>query len=310
MEPNSEKSDDEPDKDRLPDEDLPANDLDFGSTSIEGPAPIDLGPIGKSETIKLDSDHDGTNPEIKLPEDESSGLKVDWQTQPTGRISSEPPKGHKELPPLPFDIESEDTEAPANFGDATASQFLINNATSAEATADEREAQRPIQLNRGLKRPPRYGVFLWWPAEGTDWVHPDDVDSIDDWIPSNRVYKCEDVSPEEIEEQKQAGDFARLSYGEKKLRIRPVLWLEIQAHGYEIGDQVEIRSKMGKSKPLIGKLKEIRWNRDTKEIEYTIDSGTRSAPRCFAVDEFQPAFKLDSHLTPRQLRLIEQAKFR
>ena len=26
-----------------------------------------------------------------------------------------------------------------------------------------------------LKTDPKYGVYPWWPEDGNDWLHPDDV---------------------------------------------------------------------------------------------------------------------------------------
>ena len=42
-----------------------------------------------------------------------------------------------------------------------------------------------------LKIPPKYGVYLWWPV-AEDWVHRDDLDTANELIPSDRVFRREE----------------------------------------------------------------------------------------------------------------------
>ena len=40
-----------------------------------------------------------------------------------------------------------------------------------------------------LKTDPKYGYFPWWPQDGNDWLHPDDVAIARSMIPSNRMFR-------------------------------------------------------------------------------------------------------------------------
>ena len=36
---------------------------------------------------------------------------------------------------------------------------------------------------------PDCGAYLVWPCEGMDWIHPEDVEQAEKWIPSTRVFR-------------------------------------------------------------------------------------------------------------------------
>ncbi|HBJ35551.1 MAG TPA: hypothetical protein DDZ51_12540 [Planctomycetaceae bacterium] len=76
---------------------------------------------------------------------------------------------------------------------------------------------------------PDYGVFLRSPADGSDWIHPDDHEIVDGMVPSKRVF-CRFLYD---------GVFYHFRYGEIVFRLRPCLWLPIRGEGIDIGDRVE-----------------------------------------------------------------------
>ena len=92
-----------------------------------------------------------------------------------------------------------------------------------------------------LKRPATYGVFLRWPLDGTDWIHPEDVDRVRDVVPSARVLRRE----------LRVDEYVVLSYGKLRIRVRPTLWQIVRTDGFDLGDMVEIRSRMGKNWPCL-----------------------------------------------------------
>ena len=150
----------------------------------------------------------------------------------------------------------------------------------------------------GLTVPERYGVFFWWPHEGTDWIHPDDIDLCEQLIPSDRIFIRERINNE----------FSQFIYGPHTIRLRASMWLEIQIDGYLIGDRVEIRSRMGKRRPAIGTIAEMRFNRHGKRIEYYLTVNEHQMETPLMVDEFQPAFKLNEPLTIRQKDLMDKSR--
>ncbi len=151
-----------------------------------------------------------------------------------------------------------------------------------------------------LKIPPKYGVYLWWPAKIEEWVHPDDYEIANKLIPSNRVFRREDLDD----------PYSRLTYGEYSLRVKPVIWLEVRTDGYEIGDQIEVKSRMGRGRPFIATIVEIRWDQENCRILYSIEKNDRKLRRPYTVDEFQLAQALESHLDVRKLKLMEKFKKR
>ena len=76
---------------------------------------------------------------------------------------------------------------------------------------------------------PDCGVYLFWPEEGTDWIHPDDLSIVQGWIPSTRVFRRHSYD----------GVYYRLQYGVDVLRVKPTLWLKVADEGFWIGDQVD-----------------------------------------------------------------------
>ena len=151
-----------------------------------------------------------------------------------------------------------------------------------------------------LKVPDRFGVFPRWPADGSDWIHPDDLSLVEGMIPSRRIFQRHRIDD----------PYSKITYGEIGIRIKPVLWLEVKTDGYLIGDRVEIRSKMGANKPDIATIAEMFWNRQQGAVEYRLAVRDNLQHAAFFVDDFQPAFKLGEPLTARQADLMAKARLR
>ena len=111
-----------------------------------------------------------------------------------------------------------------------------------------------------LKTDPKYGCFPWWPEEGEVAFHPEDVAAARAMIPSGRIFRRDGES----------GDFQLFHYGEVTLRIRPVLWQEVEPEGFEIGDWVEVRTRGWANEPRTGTIGEIEWDDQAGEICYQI----------------------------------------
>ncbi len=150
-----------------------------------------------------------------------------------------------------------------------------------------------------LTLPDRYGVFLWWPHEGIDWIYHEDVELCQQLIPSNRIFLCERLNSE----------FSRYVYGEISIRLRPSMWLEIQTDGYLVGDRVEIRSQMGKRSPAIATIEDVFFNRHQRRIEYFLSVGEHRLDEPLFFADIQPAFKLDEPLNLRQRALMDKCRF-
>lgn len=111
-----------------------------------------------------------------------------------------------------------------------------------------------------LKTEPKYGCFPWWPEDGNDWVHPDDVAKARTMIPSGRVF-CRDGDD---------GEYLLLHYGITTLRVRRTLWQEVEPEGFEIGDWVEVRSRGMRNEPRTGIIRDVLWDARTDQLYYQI----------------------------------------
>ena len=151
-----------------------------------------------------------------------------------------------------------------------------------------------------LKRPPRFGVFLTWPAEGSDWVHPQDIERANEMIPSDRVFRREDLDEH----------YSILTYGSQTIRVRPSMWLEVETDGYEIGDTVEIKSNFGRQKPLIARIEEILWNKREQRIEYVLKQEGRILQKRSLADEFRMVIPINQTPSVRQMMMVDRNSFR
>lgn len=145
-----------------------------------------------------------------------------------------------------------------------------------------------------LKRPPKHGVYLWWPQEGVGWVHPEDLQVAELMIPGPRIFKRVDGED----------GYLRLTYGESQIRVLPTMWLEIKADGYELGDVVEVKSRMGQDRPMIATIADIFWNHHQRSIEYFLNENGEYLPKPYSFGQIQPAHNLSQRM---DLRLAELA---
>lgn len=111
-----------------------------------------------------------------------------------------------------------------------------------------------------LKTDPKYGCYPWWPEDGDDWLHPEDVATARQMIPSDRVFRRDGRS----------GDYLLMHYGDVTLRVRRTLWLEVRPEGFEIGDWVEVLSRGMKNTPRTGTICEMFWDQGEQTIRYQI----------------------------------------
>ena len=109
-----------------------------------------------------------------------------------------------------------------------------------------------------MKDPYDYGIYPWWPKDGLDQFHPDDVEQASDLIPSDRIFRREGTE----------GPYIVLQYGHLRVRLKPGLFQPIRGEGFDLGDDVEVLSRSGKNDPSIGTIREMRWHAATREIHY------------------------------------------
>ena len=125
---------------------------------------------------------------------------------------------------------------------------------------------------------PAYGCFPRWPEEGTSWIHPDDVDIMLALIPSARIFRRE----------WRGGEYSRLIYGEHEIRAKPAMWHVVVPPRFDVGDEVEIRSQMGKRRPGLAIVREVVWNRHTSSAQYELEQREMMLPQFFDDTDLTP----------------------
>lgn len=136
-----------------------------------------------------------------------------------------------------------------------------------------------IQLNTD----PKYGYYPWWPEDGNDWIHPEDVEQARSLIPSPRVFRRDGAS----------GEFIVLHYGDQRLRVRRTLWRELQWEGFDIGDLVEVRPRGMQNEPRTGVIRDMLWDHHTGQMHYLLDG---------------PDLPYDKPLTSSDLKHVDPTK--
>ena len=134
-----------------------------------------------------------------------------------------------------------------------------------------------------LKRADQYGVFLWWPNEGTEWIHPYDIPIALDHIPSTTVFRKSDFDEE----------YDQISCGDIKIRVKPALWFPVPFEGFSIGDFVEVKSEFGRNEPFVASICEMQWHVKNQQIEYRLSKAGRRIPKKYLSSNFKHVDRLD-----------------
>ena len=128
-----------------------------------------------------------------------------------------------------------------------------------------------------MKLDPRYGYYPRWPQDGDDWVHPDDVSFARGAIPSWRIWRREAME--------DAYDV--LTYGELRIRVLPALWIGVAGEGINIGDWVEVKSRMQQNTYRIARIREMQWSTHESLIRYQVEARHFLVPSGFTRDDLR-----------------------
>jgi len=129
---------------------------------------------------------------------------------------------------------------------------------------------------------PDMGVYLTWPEQGLQAIHPDDQAIAEELIPSDRVFRRTAFD----------GVYYTAEFGDRTIRIKPSLWLQVKDEGLRIGDQVEVPSRMMQADPLIGVIIDMRYCQDQGIIRYGLLHSDMPLDHTFRAEELIP---LSSH---------------
>ena len=122
-----------------------------------------------------------------------------------------------------------------------------------------------------------YVTFPRWPIDGVDWLHPDDIDAARELIPGNRVLLRLRL-PDAVSDAFQ--------YGDLSFRAKPALQFGVRGDGLIVGDRVEVRSRMGRRRAIIGTICQMFWSEARKCVEYHIRHRELESEASYVADDF------------------------
>lgn len=124
---------------------------------------------------------------------------------------------------------------------------------------------------------PDCGVYLVWPMDGYQWIHPDDAERASHWIPSTRVWR----------RSKYEDGYYRLHYGDQTIRVKPSMWHRVDDEGFSVGDKIEILGRFLENEPCIGRILEIRFHKPSGRLQYTIETRELVLPRPYFAEDLR-----------------------
>lgn len=128
-----------------------------------------------------------------------------------------------------------------------------------------------------MKTDPKYGYYPWWPEDGNDWLHPEDVELARQLIPSPRVFRRDGRSD----------PYVILHYGELQLRVRRTLWQEVEWEGFNIGDSVEVLSRGMRNTPRVGVVRDIHCHGVSQGLRFLISDSGNPIPTEFTAEDIR-----------------------
>jgi hypothetical protein len=125
---------------------------------------------------------------------------------------------------------------------------------------------------------PDYGMYLQWPLAGTAWIHPEDVELAERWIPGPRVFRRFHYD----------GQYYHLQYGNQVMRLMPSMWTAAPKIDVQVGDQVELLSHFGQQDPGLATIQDIHCRRAEGQVEFWLRRGEMTLPQSFGRSDFRP----------------------
>lgn len=140
-----------------------------------------------------------------------------------------------------------------------------------------------------LKQTPKYGYYPAWPEDGDNWLHPEDAPLARKQLPSMRIWRRDEESAE----------YHVIRYGAMTLRVKSALWQEVAPPDFEIGDMVEVRTRLMKNEPHTGHVTEVEWDDYLGQVVYHIQENDKRLPNKYTADDLKPVGPAEGRETSR-----------
>jgi hypothetical protein len=122
-----------------------------------------------------------------------------------------------------------------------------------------------------------YVTFPWWPEDGCDWIQLEDVEIAKRLVPGKRVFSHVQTDT----------PFQLYEYGDESFRALPRLQKRVKGDGLLVGDRVEIRSRLGRRRPIIATICDMFWDDYNDRIEYRIRYRDLRSAANYGSEEFE-----------------------
>ncbi len=124
---------------------------------------------------------------------------------------------------------------------------------------------------------PDYGCFPRWPADGDDFIHPDDRSIASKYIPSQRVLRRERFD----------GTYYHYRYGKFRLRLLPTMWMKVAFEGLDIGDEVETIGRSLQRELFVANIWGMYFVARKGCVLYRLKRGDMPVPRLYAAKDLR-----------------------
>ncbi len=141
---------------------------------------------------------------------------------------------------------------------------------------------------------PDCGVYLVWPCDGIDWIHPEDLAIVETWIPSTRVFRRLNFD----------GVYYELQYGKQTIRVKPTMWCHVEDEGFSVGERVEVLSHFLENEACLGVITEIRFHKSSGRILYSIQSRELPLSRPFFATDLVPVDRKPQLRIPDRYKVL------
>ncbi|MCC9607306.1 hypothetical protein LOC68_13455 [Blastopirellula sp. JC732] len=152
------------------------------------------------------------------------------------------------------------------------------------------DPQRETQYSESLPLKPvvDYVMLTRWPQDGDEWIHPEDRSLAAGMIPSERIFRRE----------LQADGYYELTYGPRKIRVRPVMFEDAPHPVFEIGQFVKLKMAFESDRTEVGRIYAIRYSQYHDAPQYYLIRGdlkSRTPYLADALELFTPEGRLREH---------------
>ncbi|PHR93880.1 MAG: hypothetical protein COA78_32595 [Blastopirellula sp.] len=126
-----------------------------------------------------------------------------------------------------------------------------------------------------LKPTVTYVIVKRWPEDGTDWVHPEDQDKIAGLFPSDLIFRRELLDD----------GYYCLSYGDRSVRVQPILVNEVPEPKFSMGEMVTLKSNLNERKPYSGKVYAVRYSNYHHQAQYYLQRGEKQSQTPYLAED-------------------------